>query len=64
LVSISPRNKSLASGISGDATPFLTGSGSQTEFAVTHSKHTTAPILTGSRIARRATRSSIRSTTR
>src|SRR5271156_2959236 len=31
---------------------FLTGSGSQTEFAVTHSKHTTAPFLTGSRFAR------------
>jgi hypothetical protein len=30
--------------------PFLTGSASQTEFAVTHSKQTTAPFLTGSRI--------------
>ncbi len=33
--------------------PFLTGSGSQTEFAVTNSKQTTASFLTGSRIARR-----------
>jgi len=31
---------------------FLTGSGSQTELAVTHSKQTTATFLTGSRIAR------------
>ena len=29
---------------------FLTGTASQTEFAVTHSKQTTAPFLTGSRI--------------
>jgi len=29
---------------------FLTGSGSQTEFAITHSKHTTPSILPGSRI--------------
>ena len=33
--------------------PFLTGSGSQTEIAVTYSKQRTAHILTGSRIARR-----------
>ena len=32
------------------ATRFLTGSGMQTKFAVTHSKKTTAPFLTGSRI--------------
>ena len=31
--------------------PFLPGSGSHVEFAVTHSKQTTAPILPGSRIA-------------
>src|SRR5271154_12847 len=31
---------------------FLTGSGPQTESAVTHSKQTTAPFLTGSRFAR------------
>jgi hypothetical protein len=30
--------------------PVLTGSGMQTEFAVTHSKQTTEPFLTGSRI--------------
>ena len=29
--------------------PFLTGSGSQTEFDVTHSKQTTAQFLTGAR---------------
>jgi hypothetical protein len=44
----------LALGISAEATEFLTGSGSHSEFAVTHSKHTTAPVLTGSRIARQA----------
>src|ERR1700689_4527182 len=33
--------------------PFLTGSGSQTGFAVTNSKQTAASFLTGSRIARR-----------
>ena len=32
------------------ATRFLTGSRMQVEFAVTHSKHTTAPFLPGSRI--------------
>jgi hypothetical protein len=31
-------------------TPFLTGSGSQTEFPVTHSKQTTDKILTGARM--------------
>ena len=31
--------------------PFLTGSASQTELPVTHSKQTTAPILTGARTA-------------
>jgi hypothetical protein len=36
------------------ATPFLPGSGSHVEFAVTHSKQTTAPILPGSRIAYQA----------
>jgi len=35
------------------ATAFLTGSGSQTEIAVTYSKQRTAQILTGSRIARK-----------
>src|SRR5271156_6508055 len=64
LASISLRNKSLASGTYEDATPLLTGSGSQTEFAVTHSKQTTAPILTGSRIARRRTRPVTRGITR
>jgi hypothetical protein len=34
------------------STPFLTGSGSQTELVVTHSKQTTVTFLTGSRIAR------------
>ena len=34
--------------------PFLPGSGSHVEFAVTHSKQTTAPILPGSRIAYQA----------
>jgi hypothetical protein len=33
---------------------FLTGSGSQTEFAITHSKHTTGTFLTGSRIVNSA----------
>jgi hypothetical protein len=33
---------------------FLTGSGSQTESSVTHSKQTTAPFLTGSRIVSRS----------
>src|SRR5208283_1043408 len=35
---------------------FLTGSGSQTEIAVTHSKQSTDEFLTGSRIARCAFR--------
>src|ERR1700733_13483478 len=34
-----------------DFRPFLTGSAPQTELAVTHSKQTTAPFLTGSRTA-------------
>jgi hypothetical protein len=34
-----------------EKTAFLTGSGSQTEIDVTHSKQTTAPILTGARTA-------------
>jgi hypothetical protein len=34
-----------------DFRPFLTGSASQTETAVTHSKQTTAPFLTGARTA-------------
>jgi hypothetical protein len=34
--------------------PFLTGSASQTESSVTHSKQTTATFLTGSRIAQLA----------
>src|ERR1700689_3017015 len=38
---------------------FLPGSGLPVEFAVTHSKQTTAPFLPGSRIAHRHARSSI-----
>jgi hypothetical protein len=38
---------------------FLPGSGLRAEFAVTHSKQTTAPVLPGSRIARCHARSSI-----
>jgi hypothetical protein len=34
-----------------DFRPFLTGSASRTELAVTHSKQTTAPFLTGARTA-------------
>jgi RNA methyltransferase, TrmH family len=41
----------LATSHSSLATAFLTGSGSQTEIAVTYSKQRTAQILTGSRIA-------------
>ena len=37
--------------------PFLTGSAPQTELAVTHSKQTTAPFLTGSKTAIKESRS-------
>ena len=40
-----------------ECAPFLTGSGLQTEFAVTHSKQTTETFLTGARIAFKQTRS-------
>src|ERR1700733_393048 len=44
-----PATKRLS--ISSHSAPFLTGSAPQTEFAVTHSKQTTAQFLTGSRTA-------------
>src|SRR5271156_2190568 len=43
----------VLSGFYEEFRPFLTGSGSQTEIAVTHSKQRTAQFLTGSRIARK-----------
>jgi hypothetical protein len=44
-------NSCRTSGSSEEVIAFLPGSGSHVEFAVTHSKQTTAPILPGSRIA-------------
>jgi len=48
---LSRPNPCLGLGSSDRATPFLPGSGSHSEFAVTHSKQMTAPPLPGSRIA-------------
>src|SRR6202046_3780965 len=46
---ISPLNALVGRGFRPGFCPFLTGPGPQTDFAVPHSKQTTAPFLTGAR---------------